>query len=133
VHVIIETDGFPVEVQVRTYLQDRWANETEALGDTWGRGLRYGLPPNGATPEQIAARVRAVDANIVVSDRMYELEQAVDATRKLLAAELQGPGLTTAEELRKALKKHVDEFLDPPNDALIAALDEFRRLQQLVP
>lgn len=33
VHLVIGVDGFPVEVQVRTYFQDGWANATEALAD----------------------------------------------------------------------------------------------------
>jgi hypothetical protein len=46
VHVIVYEDGTPVEIQIRTKLQDTWAQITEKLGDTWGRGLRYGLGPD---------------------------------------------------------------------------------------
>jgi ppGpp synthetase/RelA/SpoT-type nucleotidyltranferase len=44
-HVVVYEDGVPVEIQVRTKLQDAWAQITEKLGDAWGRGLRYGLGP----------------------------------------------------------------------------------------
>jgi hypothetical protein len=46
VHVIVELEGCPVEIQVRTRLQDLWAQAMEILGDAWGRQIRYGLPPN---------------------------------------------------------------------------------------
>lgn len=49
VHVIVAHQELPVEVQVRTPLQDLWAQIVERLGDLWGRELRYGeplVPPN---------------------------------------------------------------------------------------
>jgi len=45
VHVIVRVNGFPVEVQVRTKLQDLWAQGMEKLADRVGRGIRYGEPP----------------------------------------------------------------------------------------
>ena len=42
VHVILFFDGLPVEVQVRTRMQDTWAQTMESLADRWGRGIRYG-------------------------------------------------------------------------------------------
>jgi hypothetical protein len=46
VHVIVHVRDLPVEVQVRTWRQDQWAQIAESLGDTWGRGLRYGAGPS---------------------------------------------------------------------------------------
>ena len=45
-HVIVFEDSTPVEIQIRTKLQDTWAQISEKLGDLWGRGLRYGLGPD---------------------------------------------------------------------------------------
>lgn len=45
VHVIVFIDGIPVEIQVRTELQDVWAQILERLADQWGRGIRYGEQP----------------------------------------------------------------------------------------
>lgn len=45
-HIVVYEDGVPVEIQVRTKLQDKWAQITEKLGDAWGRGIRYGLGPD---------------------------------------------------------------------------------------
>lgn len=44
VHVVVHHMGLPLEIQVRTGLQDVWAQIVERLGDTWGRELRYGEP-----------------------------------------------------------------------------------------
>lgn len=48
VHVVVHVEGRPVEVQVRTHLQHAWAELVERLGDTWGRQIRYGQPPDEA-------------------------------------------------------------------------------------
>ena len=45
-HVIVYEDSIPMEIQVRTKLQDTWAQMSEKLGDVWGRGLRYGQGPD---------------------------------------------------------------------------------------
>lgn len=45
VHVVVTVQDLPVEIQVRTERQDRWAQIVESLGDRWGRQIRYGEPP----------------------------------------------------------------------------------------
>lgn len=45
VHVIVYGGTIPVEIQVRTELQDLWAQAFERLADSWGRGIRYGEDP----------------------------------------------------------------------------------------
>lgn len=46
VHVVVKSDGRPIEVQVRTLMQDRWAQIVERMADGWGRQIRYGHPPD---------------------------------------------------------------------------------------
>ncbi len=53
VHVIVYPEGIPVEVQIRTTLQDVWAQVFEGLADQWGRQIRYGGAPE--FPESIVA------------------------------------------------------------------------------
>jgi len=48
VHVIVRLGELKVEIQVRTQLQDLWAQVIETLGTKWGRELRYGEPLKGA-------------------------------------------------------------------------------------
>lgn len=46
VHLEVRIDNFFVEIQVRTSLQDQWAQINEKLADMFGRGIRYGEAPD---------------------------------------------------------------------------------------
>jgi ppGpp synthetase/RelA/SpoT-type nucleotidyltranferase len=52
VHLVPLVSGWAVEVQVRTRLQDLWAQAFERVADKAGRGIRYGVVPP-AWAEQI--------------------------------------------------------------------------------
>jgi hypothetical protein len=78
VHVVIFEDGLPVEVQVRTRLQDLWAQVVEQLGDIWGRGIRYGeAPPDPGTagPGPFATRERLWKVVLMLSQQTDALER----------------------------------------------------------
>jgi ppGpp synthetase/RelA/SpoT-type nucleotidyltranferase len=79
VHVIVQFGGIPVEVQIRTELQDSWAQIVERLGDQWGRGLRY-----GAGPEMPSAEVRIGDS---VYTRQWVLATLLTTSAYINAAE----------------------------------------------
>ena len=49
VHVIVFPEKIPVEIQIRTELQNYWAQIIESLADRWGRGIRYGHPQMSPT------------------------------------------------------------------------------------
>jgi Region found in RelA / SpoT proteins len=71
VHVIVYEDSTPMEIQVRTKLQDTWAQISEKLGDMWGRGLRYGEGPNfpdsPAEVGSLTTRAEVVEQLLVIS------------------------------------------------------------------
>ncbi|MFJ3529824.1 hypothetical protein [Streptomyces sp. NPDC090132] len=71
VHVIVSLDGKFVEVQIRTMGQDLWANVFERIADIFGRGIRYGEPPEfgGDAVMSIIATMEDFSA------RVYELEK----------------------------------------------------------
>jgi len=75
IHVIARVSGFPVEIQVRTLYQHVWANATERLADTWGRGIRYGLPPGGRDESEARLRGQAVEKWRLVSSELGRIEQ----------------------------------------------------------
>lgn len=77
VHVIARLDGVGLEIQIRTALQDLWANIFEKAADYLGREIRYGGPPK-PLPDLESART-AVSSLIDVSDVIYRLEQFSDA------------------------------------------------------
>ena len=85
VHVIIHYDGVPVEIQVRTELQDSWAQLFERLADQWGRGIRYGDKIDESTlevwPEQSRAEIgglleEGLDLVMGVSKSIAHVEKA---------------------------------------------------------
>jgi hypothetical protein len=96
VHVIVTIEAMPVEIQIRTELQDSWAQIVERLADRWGRGIRYGEAPND--PERrirsgetlTLTRQEAVAGLISLSETMYRLEIGRKLSR---AAEKQGAHL----------------------------------------
>lgn len=46
VHIVVHVGPIPVEVQIRTELEDTWAQIVERLADQRGRGIRYGEVPD---------------------------------------------------------------------------------------
>lgn len=102
VHLIVQMDKVPVEVQVRTGLQDAWAQIVERLADRWGRGIRY-----GGEPENPDARVR-IGTRVRLSRRevMASLGQTSDAIAVL--EEIRGlidSGLQTTKPLARVLER----------------------------
>jgi len=80
VHLIISVDGVPVEIQVRTELQDTWAQIFERLADRWGRGIRYGEDPVSSesivrSGDLVTSRIEVVASMMVLSDVISEVEQ----------------------------------------------------------
>lgn len=78
VHVIPTIDGFPVEIQIRTTMQDEWAQTMERLADEWGRGIRYGEPPDGSTATIRGERAAVVEQWKFVSDAYAAFESTWD-------------------------------------------------------
>nr|WP_269461105.1 hypothetical protein [Actinoplanes derwentensis] len=74
VHVVLFVERLPVEVQVRTDLQHRWAEVIEKLGDRWGRGLRHG--DGVAEPERIA--VTSGDGHVTRAAFLAEVQSLGD-------------------------------------------------------
>lgn len=114
VHVVVTSLSLPVEVQIRTRLQDVWAQFVEALGDQWGRDHRYlGAPADANLPipgspwtrgavfdlclalssaiarsEEAAERIRLVHTDTVPADKIADY-RALSATVDDSAAKLQ--------------------------------------------
>ena len=87
VHVIPKIDRRTVEIQIRTGWQHAWANTMEECGDRWGRGIRYGEPSTGASPEEIADRSKQLSDLLRVGEAIARWEtterECVDHARAL--------------------------------------------------
>lgn len=53
VHIVVYEDSIPVEIQIRTKLQDTWAQITEKLGDAWAEGSSTALALTSPTCPRI--------------------------------------------------------------------------------
>jgi ppGpp synthetase/RelA/SpoT-type nucleotidyltranferase len=93
VHVIVEVDQRFVEIQVRTTLQDLWAQVFERLADRWGRGIRYGDLPNDPDAEVVGRYTRREIVELLMeqSERLHMLEgfavEFAEAARTYVEAE----------------------------------------------
>jgi ppGpp synthetase/RelA/SpoT-type nucleotidyltranferase len=68
VHVIVFPESVPVEIQVRTELQNYWAQVVESLADRWGRGIRYGEPPEDPDQPTIGYAGRHISRREFIGD-----------------------------------------------------------------
>jgi hypothetical protein len=89
VHIIPRIETCFVEIQLRTLYQDTWAQFTEALGDAWGRAIRYGDPPED--PDRVPGgdsltRRAIVEMWLGMSPQIAELEELEDARDRLADA-----------------------------------------------
>ena len=113
VHVIVFPEDIPVEIQIRTVPQDRWAQAAESLGDSWGRGLRYGEGPD--EPNSVAGspfapsltRAQVVEKWTQVSDliaRMEQLDLDISDVQKLTRS-----GVVVEAGVLADLQRRLDE------------------------
>jgi len=129
VHVIVYEDSTPMEIQVRTKLQDTWAQISEKLGDIWGRGLRYGDGPD--LPDSPAGVGSATKRSEVV-EQMLVFAGAIDTaeTHEVLLSQLREEMLGLDTAARGNLSERLDrvaENVATSKDTLQNALDTLLR------
>ena len=71
-HVIVEFEGYPVEVQIRTILQNKWAQLVEALSDRFHPEIKYGGGPR-EIQGVLEVASNAIDRNETLELRVAEL------------------------------------------------------------
>lgn len=130
VHIVAAVDGYAVEVQVRTHIQDSWAQSMEKVADVAGRGIRYGEVPDKARDivdtllgmsdalavyETVSLEGRAVEMELdeLRSDRealdaeLSEANGLADDDARVVALELKTQALAAVtERLRRKSKAH---------------------------
>lgn len=121
-HVIVFPDGLPVEVQVRTELQDLWAQAFERLGDRWGRAIRYGGAPVDPTCSAIEGHPEITRERMV--SYMQQLGGQIDRTETVRIDVLRAEsGLETASN------RDADEYRALLGD-LRESTDELAELEE---
>jgi hypothetical protein len=129
VHVIVYAETVPVEIQVRTMLQDLWAQISEKLGDIWGRGPRYGLGPdqpdqpvNPAVPDS-PTRTEVIELLANMAEMISDLEKV-----QLLVAATHAPQSRVDQAERDALEARLASLVVGQHDALGRFLNAVRAL-----
>lgn len=103
VHVIMKDDGFPVEFQVRTSLQDLWAQAFEKLADVLGREIRYGHLPSAQEPGGPQAR-EVIEGLQVLSVAIAKVEDVRSGRLSLPAANVDEAERLLRSGLEKVLQ-----------------------------
>ena len=108
-HVVVHSQGKAVEVQIRTELEEQWANAAERLADKLDPAIKYGSGPRGAHD--------ILDAASRICGRLDAAEEKRHQYRDTLRA-LHG------DSAREHLLDYVRLWDDEPPDWLMA-LDRF--------
>jgi ppGpp synthetase/RelA/SpoT-type nucleotidyltranferase len=110
VHVIVDCGGLFVEVQVRTHLQNLWAQYSEKLSDESGTDLKYGLGPPEVL-QQLAYLSEQIAA-------LEGLERALDVQRK--------------EVINDVHERRRTKTMDDDDVRLLAGYDELLRQKRAI-
>jgi ppGpp synthetase/RelA/SpoT-type nucleotidyltranferase len=137
VHVIVAVDQRLVEIQVRTVLQDLWAQVVERLADRWGRGIRYGDLPNDPDTEVVGSYTRRQIIELLMdhSERVNELEVLAVNLAAVETMFVESEKFLTAAKAHMALKSHpaVVEALQRTREQkenVQESKDEHRKLEE---
>ncbi len=137
VHVVVFINRFAIEVQVRTQLQDSWAQIFERVADQWGRQIRYGGEAEGADKVVVLqgelVQDRTTRAKIV--DVLQNLSSAIDAYE---VAEEADQSITRSFELVEAgkgiteLMESLEAKIGPVKFSLFESSEDYARRRQNV-
>jgi len=137
VHVVVEVDGYPVEIQIRTRLQQSWANGMERYADAMGRQVRYGGVPSAGSPQQLEPRKLIVAEYQRFAESIEQIEigqnehdQVVDAMLELLEAESREPDSVSDADVSQ-LADRAQTLNLAIGDALTLAEAQVARVQAL--
>lgn len=134
VHYVAPVGDCRVEIQVRTRLQDMWAQTMEAIADRWGRDIRYGSEPVEASRPAGPGQTRrdVVEVLLANADVVAEVESLADARTEVerVIARIVDPGIrayfTRANRDLLNLQPHLDRLTERLHDAFGKLLGSFR-------
>jgi ppGpp synthetase/RelA/SpoT-type nucleotidyltranferase len=129
--VIPIVDGYPIEIQVRTLLQDLWAQTLERLADALGRGIRYGTEPRVGA-EVFRQLQEMADAVALTEENLLDFEKLNLRAEELVASGNLDPAeKKQLSEIRRNIRrglKRIPEHAATLQDLLSDILGEVQRL-----
>jgi ppGpp synthetase/RelA/SpoT-type nucleotidyltranferase len=134
VHLVVRLESVPIEIQVRTDLQDIWAQITEKLADRWGRGIRYGEDPENPDAEvqasglTVRTRRQAIESLGTLSNAVAKAEEfqlhAIQARRQIDSTIQIIKDIERSDSSRRLLDEELPpEISQPVIDAVRKLLD----------
>lgn len=130
VHIIVKIDRVPIEIQVRTKLQDLWANVMEKFADLYGRQVRYGEPPDhpdesihpdlDVTPRSMYERILGLSTAMHAIETLRGVDEAMPE-QFVFTDELDYEGLED-EEVEVLKGRTLTDVLKDSEDGLERAL-----------
>lgn len=105
VHLQLSQRPYHVEVQIRTRMQDQWAQIVERLGDRWGRQIRYGQPPTD--PGQL---IGADVTRLALWEIVQDMSGSIDGYETVVEQEAGSPDGVSDEAHQ--LRSQIDAILE---------------------
>lgn len=108
VHVVVRSDGWPIEIQVRTQLQHMWAEFSEKLSDVIDPALKYGGADCDAksalnSVSDAISRIESLEGSLAQQREQFQ-SMKEEALRLRAYATLPGAGEIGAEVERIELR-----------------------------
>ena len=138
VHLVVEMDGFQVEIQVRTIAQNSWAQLSEDLAVRYGSDLKYELDEDASAKKRLLRDW--LEERSEITARMEDIwarQDWIAEQRGQLFAEPDRPELETdlqsLEEERESLREQeleVDNRLGENNVRLAAIISGAEGLEE---
>jgi ppGpp synthetase/RelA/SpoT-type nucleotidyltranferase len=114
VHVWLDLPAGRVEVQIRTLSQSDWANAYEALGEFYGRGIRYGEEHEAAHVREMVDIMSNSSAMLAETEEVFDDEWQFERLPRRLRRRLGQVGAASKRnaQLHADLREHLTQALE---------------------
>jgi Region found in RelA / SpoT proteins len=101
VHVVVNVEGRPIEVQVRTSLQHLWAELSEKVSDIINPAIKYGSGEGLLGLNKVSYAIAQIEKLELMALSYPASSEAVRNARKVMLRSLES-AITNVAQMRKA-------------------------------